>query len=251
MNKKHLTEQELYLQFLNICRNGDLVNFKLLHKEYYVKNHSPFSSFLKIFNNKPTLRLDDVNSTTSQILLMSAMSGQYEIVKELLNDKTFVKKINKNGLLRKSLGGILSPQRLTLNSVEYSVFKKINDLMYESLIDKDEFHSVVDLKFMDSCQHGDLNTLKYLIENPIFKEHLIFEDKKMSNLYSLIKISSLEVLHYLIIEHHMDENKKFMERVLQTFTVLSIIEKKKLNYELTDNLDVNNKPHSSNKKMKL
>lgn len=251
MTKEKFTEEELHFKFVNICKDGDLTNFRKFYNEYYLKNRSVFSSFLKIFSKKPALHLDEPDSKDSQILLMSAMVGQHEVVKELLKDQKYVDIINKNGILGKSLGGILSPQRLTIKPVEYDVFKNINNLMYDALKDKTEFHLTLSTYFMTSCNNGDISALKYMNETPSFKEHLDFDMKNMPPGFELVKISSIEALNYLIIECDMEQNKAFFDKILRSNDVLSIIEKKNLNYELRDNLDVNVQPSISKRKPKI
>jgi hypothetical protein len=251
MKKEKLTDETLHYKFVDICKAGDITNFKNLYNEYYVKNRSVFSSFLKIFNKKPSLDLDDINCRNSDILLMSAMAGQYEIVKEFFKDDAYVDKINKNGLLRKSLGGIMSPKRLAIKPVEYDIFKNINNFMYDALKDKRNFQLNLSTYFMDSCNHGDLNAIRYMIETPSLKKYLTFERQNMPSEYQLLKVSSVEVLNYLIIEHNMEQNKNFFEKILHTNDVLSIVEKKNLNYDLNDNLLVNKESSRSTKRTKL
>ena len=251
MKKEKFTEKELHFKFVNICKSGDLINFRKFYNEYYLKNRSIFSSFLKIINKKPALHLDDPNSMDGGILLMSAMSGQYDIVKEFFKDEKYVDKINQNGLLKKSVSGILGPQRLSLAPVEYPIFKQINELMYQCLKNKEEFHLTLNLCFLHSCNQGDLNTVKYLMETPHFQEYLDFDRKKLPPEYHLIKVTSIEILNYLIIENDMEQDKNFFEKILHTNDVLSIVEKKNLNYDLNDNLLVNEEANRTKKRPKL
>lgn len=251
MKKENLTDEQLHYKFVDFCKNGDLINFREFYNEYYLKNRSAFSSFLKIFSKKPSLDLDDISCRNSDVLLISAMAGQYEIIKEFFNDNTYVEKINKNGLLRKTIGAIIRPKRLAIKPVEYDVFKNINDLMYQHLKNKKEFHSNLSTYFMLSCNHGDLNAVKYMMETQSFKKYLTFEKKDLPPECNLVKISSIEVLNYLIINHNMEQNKSFFDKVLHTNDVLAVVEKKNLNYDLTANLALNDKPTKPNKKLKI
>lgn len=251
MKTKKLTQEDVHFKFVDACKSGDLIEFKLLYNEYYLKPKTKFSSFLRIFNKKPILNLDNPKSVDSKTLLVSAFTGQYNIVEEFLKDQKYVDILNENKILEQSMLGILSPKKLKLSPVEYSTFEKINNIMYEALQDKEYFHSQINLVFLDSCQNGDFHSVKYLLESQHLKKYLTFENNTIPTMFHLVKISNMEILNYLIIDKDMDKNDKFICKVLQTNSVLQTIEKKNLNSDLSCNLAMNENTSSVKKRNKI
>lgn len=244
MKKEKLTQENVNSLFLNACKTGDYYNFTKLYNDYYLKhNKSIFSSFLKIFNKEPVLELSELNS---KYLLATAMHGHFNLVKHLLDNKEYVKKINKNDLLLTYLIGSLNPVRLKVAAIPYEDMKNIWDLMYESIKEKNIFHAAINKVFLKSCEEGDFDGVKYITQHTKLKEHLTFDLE-----YKPIKINDILLLNYLINELNMEKNEKFMNTVKLTDNMKKVIEKKNLYNDLSINLALNGSSSNYNKRIKI
>jgi hypothetical protein len=181
----------LHDKFKEVCRNGDLQTVIDVYNKYYVqpkqfknKIKNKFFSFLKISQPlipAPILDLDEIGLS---VLESATFNQDGNIINFLLNDKYFLKHLNKDELYKTSalstiLSSAISDNNVKLTKLILPLIKNKNDFFYES----------ISSGFVDACYRGHLDVITCLFnDGEVINQKLeIYEtDSNSDNSYSFI-----------------------------------------------------------------
>jgi hypothetical protein len=185
-NKQKLLNKK----FIDVCKNGDLINLIEIYDKYYLKPNNlknklkkKFFSFLNISQPLLPPPVLDLDAVTTLALEEATLHNQEGIINFLLTDKRFIKHLSHNKeqeicALSAVLNSALTNGNVQLSNFILPLIKNKNELFYKNITSGFEY----------ACKMKHLDVIECLFKDEAINQQKleIFEDE--FNSYSALNL---------------------------------------------------------------